>query len=76
MNAQRRKRIGEIIILLEGIKTDIEAVQEEEQNYYESMPENLQAGDKGQVAEAAADSLQQAVDEVDNAINSLNSSIE
>jgi hypothetical protein len=76
MNDQRRKRITELVVLLEGLKADIEFVQQEEQDYYDNMPENLQGSDKGQAAEAAADSLQEAADEVGNAIDNLNSSIE
>ena len=76
MNAERRKRITELVTLLEGLKTDIEAVQQEEQDYYDNMPENLQGSEKGQAAEAAADNLDEAAQAIESAIDYLTTSIQ
>jgi uncharacterized coiled-coil DUF342 family protein len=52
MNAARRKEIDSITAAIEEIKNRIEAIEEEERDYFENMPESFQDGDKGQAAEA------------------------
>ena len=43
---------------------DLETLRDDEQEYYDNMPESLQGGDKGQQA-------QEATDNIDHAISSL-----
>lgn len=79
MNKNRRKEISKCITSLEQviseakekleeIQSDIENIRDEEQGYMDNMPENLQDSDRYYTAEAAVDNL-------DNAINSLESII-
>jgi uncharacterized coiled-coil DUF342 family protein len=65
MNAQRRKQIEAIKTKLEEAKSDIESLQGEEQDYYDNMPEAIQAGEKGDRASEAADALQSAAEAVE-----------
>ena len=72
MNAQRRKAIGEARALVEAAFEKLEEarsmlsdLQSEEQDYYDNMPESLQGGEKGEKAQAAADALQEAHDNID-----------
>ncbi len=58
MNAKRRKQITELA-------SQIQVILDAEQEYYDNMPEGLQAGDKGDQAQSAIDSLQQAVDSLE-----------
>jgi hypothetical protein len=58
MNAERRKQITELA-------RQVQNVLDEEQGYFDNMPEGLQAGDKGDSAQSAIDSLQQAVDSLE-----------
>lgn len=67
MNKDRRKHIAEIVANLEtvketlsGLASDIETIREEEQEYFDNMPESFQMGEKGQAAEAAIDALDSA----------------
>ena len=72
MNAERRKAIAAIIANLEelqgmrdNIKEQIEALRDEEQEYFDNMPESFQGGDKGERATAAIDAMQEAYDALD-----------
>lgn len=76
MNNTRRKQIAALaqrlsgaIAGLEDIRSDIEMVKEEEQEYLENMPESMQDGDKGMNAQAAIDYLEQAYDALSELID-------
>lgn len=75
MNKQRRDTIDSIISDLEAIKERIEQVASEEREYYDNMPENMQSGDKGQAASDAADALEQALSDVESAIDNTTNSL-
>jgi len=44
---------------------DVDTIMNEEQEYIENLPENLQQGDKAKVAEAAVEALSEAKDMLD-----------
>ena len=71
MNNQRRKALATVIIMIDLLRTvvddmttAIEAIRDEEQEYLDAMPESLAGGDKGSAA-------QQAIDALDDALESL-----
>ena len=72
VNRERRKAIEELVSQLETIKDAIETLQQEEQDYYDNMPEAIQAGDKGNAASEAANALEMAADQVGDVIDQLN----
>lgn len=76
MNAERRKQIDKARALLEEAKEILEVCQSDEQDYFDSMPENMQGGDKGQAAEAAADALGEAVNSCDEALSNIDTATE
>ncbi|AUX83266.1 hypothetical protein PBI_RACCOON_53 [Microbacterium phage Raccoon] len=84
MNAGRRKEIEAIIgklADLEALKTEIqeaiEQVRDEEQEYYDNMPEGLQQSDRGYAAEEAANQLDEAASMLDDLdIDSLRGNLE
>jgi prefoldin subunit 5 len=83
MNAARRKAIATLTDQLDQLKSDIsnlhqavEDLRSEEQDYFDSMPESLQNGDRGQKASEAADQLQTACDGLDAAGESLQEALE
>lgn len=47
------------------IQGQLESLRDEEQDYYDNMPEGLQSGDKGDRAQEAADSLDEAVNQIE-----------
>jgi len=71
MNNTRRKAIKKIIEQLEVLSDQISDLQDEEQDYMDNMPENLQTSERYDIAEAAVDSLSNAQSSVDEAISSL-----
>lgn len=80
MNNERRKAIGEIADQiangdlgdLDGIASNIEALRDEEQEYLDNMPENLQTSERGTAAEQAVSQLDTAADAVRTMLDSLN----
>ncbi len=57
MNNERRKYIQGISELLEDAQGQIAEVQQQEQDYYDEMPEGLQGSEKGDRATEVADEL-------------------
>ena len=68
MNKARRKEIDSVITIITDAKEKLEAIRDEEQEYYDYMPENFQYGDKGEAAEEAVSCLDYAIDQLDEAI--------
>lgn len=76
MNKQRRKEIQEIIDRLGEIKSDLEAVWNDEQYYMDSIPENLMGSERYEKAEEAVSNLEGAYDNLDEAIEMLEAAME
>lgn len=75
MNKSRRNKLNEAIgqlqelsEALENIKSIVEQAkeeeEEEEEEYRDNMPENLQGSEKYEMADAACDALDSAVDKI------------
>lgn len=65
MNAERRKKleaIKERLTILMGeassLGDELAELRDEEQEYFDNMPEGLQGGDKGEKAQAAIDAME------------------
>ena len=71
MNKFRRKQIETISDKLSAIADEIDAVQEEEEEYRDNIPENLQGSERYELAEAAVNAMMEAADSVRSAIDSL-----
>jgi L-serine deaminase len=71
MNAERRKKIAEITATLEQAKAEIEMIKDEEQDYFDNMPESIQQGERGETAERAVESLGEAADDIDEIVSKL-----
>ncbi len=67
MNILRRKRLAEILSSIEDLKSDLEDVLSEEEEYRDNIPENLQGSTRYEVADEACDSIQSAIDALDEA---------
>lgn len=76
MNAARRKAITDLVQKISEIKADLEGLRDEEQEYFDAMPENMQGGDKGSASESARDQLDSAIDDLDNAISNAEGACE
>lgn len=78
MNNERRtalrlldRKIIELSTDIADIRDELEILKDAEQEAYDNLPESLQAGSKGDAAQAALDELQQAFDALDAAGYSL-----
>lgn len=86
MNKERRKRIDKAIEevnqlqeVLEELHQIVEVIRDEEQEYLENIPENLQGSERYETAENAVESLENAVDwfdgvDIDELISALEES--
>lgn len=71
MNAQRRKRIEEATAQANAAFDELRSIGEEEREAFDNLPESLQGGERGQAMSDAADALESAADDIENAIASL-----
>jgi len=69
MNKDRRKQIkteetdaSEIVSKVEDLLSNLEEIRDDEQEYLDNMPENMQDGEKGDIARAAVESLESVID--------------
>lgn len=83
MNNARRKAIGDAITginaaktALENIKAEIENSRDEEQDYYDTMPGTIREGEKGDTAQEAVCELDWAIDELDEMIGQVDQIVE
>ena len=71
MNKGRRASILEVVSNLESLKSKVESIMEDEIDYMDNMPENLQGSYKYEKAEDAVDSLGDAISELETAIEAI-----
>lgn len=71
MNKDRRKRIEAQRDKLDEIRAELETIRDEEQDYYDNMPESIQSGTKGQAAEASVEVLDDAISSIQEAMDHL-----
>ena len=71
MNNQRRKEIKNLIEHIGYIKSELERIISDEENYYDNIPENLQGSDRAMTSEESIDSMNEALNELENSIDEL-----
>lgn len=71
MNKQRRKDIDRLKNLINTLKDDLENILNDEQDYFDNMPENLQGSLRGEESEDAISNMEDAIENLSDAIESL-----
>ena len=71
MNKQRRKEIARAVAMIEEAKSILETCRDEEQDYFDNMPESFQDGQKGEDAQTAIDALDEAISQIDDVSQAL-----
>ncbi len=71
MNRLRRKELAEVISKIVEAKEALESLKEEEEEYRDNIPENLQGSEKYEIADTACDNLDTAVSSLDEAIEAI-----
>lgn len=72
MNKERRTQIKQLTNELENIKTKLKYISRKEEGILDNTPENLQGTDRYSESENAIDVLDDVVDDLESAIESLN----
>jgi len=72
MNKQRRTKLQNLSSDLEGIKSSLEEIRDEEQDYYDNIPENLQGSERADEAENIINVLEEAAGAIEDIIQSIN----
>lgn len=80
MNAERRKKLASLLATIQRINRELQSegatlddVKDEEQSAFDNMPEGLQQGEKGDLAQQAIDALDEAKSYLDDAVGALDS---
>jgi len=71
MNKERRERIRGIISTIKVAAEEVEKVKDDEEFAYDNMPENLQYSMRGEDSQEAIEALDNALDQLCEAIDSL-----
>jgi fructose-1,6-bisphosphatase len=69
MNKARRAMIEKAQALITEARVLLEDAAQEEQDYYDNMPESIQAGEKGDRAQEAISALEEAVGQLEDVEN-------
>lgn len=72
MNKQRRKEIEKVMVALSVLQGDVERMMDEECEYRDNMPENLQYSERYELADMACDNLDEAIRAIEEAVEYLN----
>lgn len=71
MNKVRRGQLEKIQTELETLAERLGTLLEEENEYYDNMPENFQNGEKGDKAQAAIEAMDSALNSINEATGSI-----
>ena len=71
MNNERRKKLREWLKKMGILKSELEAICSEEEMCYDMLPENLQGSINGMNSEEAIDKMNEAIEYIDNAVESV-----
>ena len=69
MNKTRRQQLRKWLEDMENIKSELETICSDEQDYFDNMPENLQGSQRGMDAEEAIEQMEEAVSSIEDAIS-------
>ena len=72
MNKARRKQLEEVVSMVETAKEMLEEILDDEQDYYDNIPENLQGSERSEASETAISLIEDAIGDLDSAIDNIN----
>lgn len=76
MNNARRKKLNTILEKIVEIHTALEEVKDEEQEYFENIPENFQSSERYEKAETAVAALEDALSMFDDIADNIDTALE
>lgn len=69
MNNTRRKQLRKWLEDMEEIKSELETIVDDEQDYYDNIPENLQGSQRACDSEESIDQMNEAISSIEEAIS-------
>lgn len=69
MNKARRQQLSKWLADIEEIKSELETICSDEEDYFDNMPENLQGSQRGMDAEEAIDQMNEAISAIEETIS-------
>lgn len=76
MNRIRRKALQEIYDKLSDLREELETIKDEEDESRENMPENLQGSERYEQSETASGNIDEAMEYLSSACDSIESAME
>lgn len=76
MNKQRRTTLNQINDLITSVYEDLENCKDQEEEYRDNMPENLQGSERYEKAEDAVNMLEEALESLQQAMDNIQEVIE
>mgnify|MGYP003311428840 CR=1 FL=1 len=71
MNKQRRKEIEKIYGIIEDMYNALEALKDEEEEYRDNIPENMQGGERYEIAASAISNMEDALEHMNEVMYCL-----
>ena len=71
MNKNRRERLNNINRLIDVYKSELEDILNEEQDYYDNIPENLLGSERADISEEAISNLEDVVSSLEDVIEKI-----
>lgn len=71
MNVARRKALWAVISQFETVQEELEVLKDEEQDYLDNIPENLQGSERYEVAENAVGFLEDALSSLEDVFSAI-----
>jgi F0F1-type ATP synthase membrane subunit b/b' len=75
MNNLRRKALMEIEDKIGELKSELETIRDEEQEYIDNMPESLQSSEKHEAGEVAVENMENIIDSLSEAITYMDAGL-
>ena len=76
MNKERRKELQKLYDIIADAKDNLDILRDEEEEYKENIPENLQGSQRYETAEAAVDAITFAVSSLEEALDQIEEAME
>lgn len=76
MNKIRRKALQEIFDKLSALSDELESIKEEEDESRENMPESLQGSERYDQSETVSSNIDEAMEYINSACDSIESAME
>ena len=71
MNKLRKQKIRDVRKEIETCKDNLQKILDEEQDYFDNIPENLQGSIRGSDSEDAIDTMVSCIEDLENIIKEL-----